>query len=132
MAFRGSRRAVAEALASKELVVTRRIDGIGKRIDVRDFLRDLRVDDGLARLDLQRAGVVGDLVVLSAEVEVRGSGGVKIAEVIEATFGDTELPHRSVRTALGARGPGGEIVSPLEIEVMRMLRAERTPAVAAQ
>ncbi len=123
---------VAEALASKELVVTRRIDGIGKRVDVRDFLRDLRVDDGLARQELQRAGVVGDLVVLSAEVEVRGSGGVKISEVIEATFGDAELPHRSVRTALGARGPGGEIVSPLELEVMRMLRAERTPAVAAQ
>jgi hypothetical protein len=70
------------------------------------------------------------MVVLSAEVEVRGSGGVKIAEVIEATFGETELPHRSVRTALGALGPGGEIVSPLELEAMRVLRASRTPAAA--
>ena len=121
---------VAAALAAAELPVVRRIDGIGKRVEVRGFLRELCVDDGRARADLRRAGVIGDLVVLSAEVEVRGSGGVKIAEVVEATFGDAELPHRAVRTALGALGPDGQVVSPLELEAVRLLRAARAPAAA--
>jgi radical SAM-linked protein len=119
---------IATALASAELVVTRRIDGIGKRVDVRDYLRELRVDDVGARQHLARAGVVGDLVALAAEVEVRGSGGVKIAEVIEATFGDAELPHRSVRTSLGSAGPDGEVISPQELELLRALRASRSSA----
>jgi hypothetical protein len=122
---------IASALASAQLVVTRRIDGIGKRVDVRDYLRELRVDDGLARQQLARAGVVGDLVALAAEVDVRGSGGVKIAEVIEAAFGDAELPHRSVRTGLGSAGPDGGIVSPLDLDVLRLLRGSRAPASAS-
>jgi radical SAM family uncharacterized protein/radical SAM-linked protein len=121
---------VAKALAATELPVMRRIDGVGKRVDVRDFLRELRLDGGRAREDLARAGVVGDLVTLAVEVEVRGSGGVKISEVVEATFGDAELPHRSLRTALGAAGPDGAIVSPLELEAMRVLRASRAPEAA--
>jgi radical SAM-linked protein len=118
---------VAKALAAAELPVMRRIDGVGKRIEVRSFLRELRIDDGRAREELSRAGIVGDLVTLAVEVEVRGSGGVKIAEVVEATFGDAELPHRSLRTALGAAGPAGEMISPLELEAMRTLRAARAP-----
>ena len=34
-------------------------------------------------------------------------------------FGDAELPHRSVRIALGAAGLDGEILSPLELERLR-------------
>ena len=36
-------RCVAKALAAPELVVIRRIDGMGKRVDVRGFLRELRI-----------------------------------------------------------------------------------------
>jgi radical SAM family uncharacterized protein/radical SAM-linked protein len=122
---------LAAALAATELPVVRRIDGIGKRVDVRSFLRELRVDDGRAREELGRAGIVGDLVALGVEVEVRGSGGVKIAEVVEATFGDAELPHRAVRTALGALGNDGRIVSPLELDAVRALRSSRAAASAA-
>ncbi len=122
---------VAAALAASALPVMRRIDGVGKRVDVRDYLRELRVDDAQARRDLARAGIAGDLVALGVEVDVRGSGGVKIAEVIEATFGDAELPVRSVRTGLGSVGPSGEILSPLELDAIRALRAMRAPAAAA-
>jgi hypothetical protein len=68
--------------------------------------------------------------VLSAEVEVRGSGGVKIGEVVEVVVGDAELPHRSVRVALGARRADGSLASPLDLDGLRAVReAARAAAV---
>ncbi len=115
------RERIERGLAASELCVVRRIDGIGKRVDVRDFLRAISIDEG-SDASLARAGVVGDLVPLAVEVDVRGSGGVKIAEVIEAVF-DPELPHRSVRTLLGKRLPDGAIASPLELSALRKPRS---------
>ncbi|HEY8038616.1 MAG TPA: TIGR03960 family B12-binding radical SAM protein [Polyangiaceae bacterium] len=111
--------------AATSLVVVRRIDGIGKRVDVRDFLRsiELATDEGSALL--ARAGIVGDLVPLTVEVDVRGSGGVKIAEVMEAMCGDAELPHRAVRVALGARLADGRVASTMELDTLRALRTAR-------
>jgi radical SAM family uncharacterized protein/radical SAM-linked protein len=111
------------AMEASTLVVMRRIDGVGKRVDVREFLRSVELagDEGVA--SVARAGIVGELLVLSVEVEVRGSGGVKISEVVEALWGDAELPHRAVRVALGARLPGGALVSPLDLEGLRAARA---------
>jgi radical SAM family uncharacterized protein/radical SAM-linked protein len=110
---------IVEALAAPELGVVRRIDGIGKRVDVRDFLRTIALaDEGAASLD--RAGVVGDLIPILVEVDVRGSGGVKIAEVVEAVF-DSELPNRALRTALGKRLPD-RVASPLELGAHRKPR----------
>jgi radical SAM-linked protein len=107
------RERVEGARAASELVVVRRIDGIGKKVDVRAYLRSLEVDEPEASRALAQAGIVGDLVALSAEVDITGSGGVKIAEVLEAVCGDTELPQRAVRTALGKRQPDGSIASPI-------------------
>jgi hypothetical protein len=116
----------AAAMAAASLDVLRRIDGIGKRVYVREFLRSLEIGAGDAETWLARAGIVGDMVALGAEVEVRGSGGVKIAEVVEAVTGDAELPHRAVRIALGTVS-GGRVVSPLELELLRALRAKPSP-----
>ncbi len=107
------RERVEEALAARELPVVRRIDGIGKRIDVREFLRALDVARDASLLD--RAGIGGDLVTLAVEVDVRGSGGVKIAEVVEVVFGDAEVPHRAVRVELGTRRLDGSVASPLDL-----------------
>jgi radical SAM family uncharacterized protein/radical SAM-linked protein len=112
---------IAAGLAAPELCVVRRIDGIGKRVDVRDFLRSIALDAGGAA-SLARAGVVGDLIPVSVEVDVRGSGGVKIAEVVEAVF-DPELPSRAVRVELGKRLPDRGVVSPLELPALRKPRA---------
>jgi hypothetical protein len=121
---------IATALEAKELPVVRRIDGIGKRVDVRDFLRAIAPADA-ARVSLGRAGLVGDLVGLSVEVDVRGSGGVKIAEVTEAVFG-ADLPARAVRVALAKRLPSGELASPVQLDALRKPRthasAEEAPA----
>ncbi len=115
------RERIGLALDARELCVVRRIDGIGKRVDVRDFLRAIAIDEGSAS-SLVRAGIVGDLVPLAVEVDVRGSGGVKIAEVIEAVF-DAELPHRPVRVLLGKRLVGGAVASPLELPALRKPRS---------
>src|SRR5581483_4334640 len=73
---------IEAAFASRELVIVRRIDGIGKRVDVRAFLRRVELDAESGRAALAAAGIVGDFVPLAVEVDVRGSGGVKIAEVV--------------------------------------------------
>jgi radical SAM-linked protein len=103
---------IERSLAAQELTVVRRIDGIGKRVEVRGFLRSIEVDRD-AQWGLERAGIVGDLVPIAVEVDIRGSGGVKIAEVIEAVFDDAELPQRAVRVALGARQADGSIAAPI-------------------
>jgi radical SAM family uncharacterized protein/radical SAM-linked protein len=114
-------------LAATELCVIRRIDGIGKRVDVRDFLRVIEIRPEAAS-ELDRAGILGDMLTLAVEVDVRGSGGVKIAEVVEAIF-DIELAHRSVRVQLGKRLPNGATALPLELDLLRKPRP--SPALVA-
>jgi radical SAM family uncharacterized protein/radical SAM-linked protein len=124
--------AAQAAMHAGSRIVMRRIDGVGKRVDVREFLVGLEVQTAEGAALLQRAGLAGDLVALTAQVHVRGSGGVKIAEVVETVTGDAELPHRAVRVALGAVGAGRGITSPLELDALRVLRAaQRTPTEAA-
>jgi radical SAM family uncharacterized protein/radical SAM-linked protein len=120
------RERMALGLAASELLVVRRIDGIGKRVDVRDFLRTIALVTDGASDGLSRAGIAGDLVMLAVEVDVRGSGGVKIAEVVEAVL-DPELPHRAVRVALGKRLADGSLATPLDVA---FLRKPRTAAVS--
>ncbi len=116
---------IAEAFAASELCVVRRIDGIGKRIDVRDFLRSMTIsDDGAA--SLARAGIIGDLIAVAVEVDVRGSGGVKISEVVEAVL-DPELPNRAVRVTLGKR-LADRIASPLDLTPLRKPRPQLVTA----
>ena len=112
---------IEAALAATTLPLVRRIDGIGKRIDVRELLRSIEVSDEAKRA-LERAGIIGDLVAVGIEVDIRGSGGVKIAEVVEAVCGDAELPYRAVRLALGARRLDGSLVSPLALGALRAFR----------
>src|SRR5262249_47605123 len=71
-----------------------------------------------------RAGIVGDLVPMIVDVDIRGNGAVKIAEVIEAMT-DAEMPHRAVRVALGAWN-GEEIASPLDLARVRKHREPTT------
>jgi hypothetical protein len=101
------------ALASETLPVVRRIEGIGKRVDVRSFLRVACVGNGQSVAALQRAGIVGDLLPLDIVVDVRGSGGVKAAEVVEAVFGDGAIPNRAVRVELGTWRADGSIAPPI-------------------
>jgi radical SAM-linked protein len=106
---------VGEARNGRPLIAIRRIEGVGKRVDVGDFLRSVSVNDPATGDDLDRAGLGGYAATLGVEVDVRGSGGVKIAEVVEVLFGRDDVPWRAVRTALGRRVGANGLASPLEL-----------------
>jgi len=108
---------VAALLASTEHKVVRRIEGIGKVVDVRAFVRAIEVSSDASRAAIAGAGIVGDLVTMLVDVEIRGSGAVKISEVVEALAGE-DIPHRAVRVALGA-WKDGTIVSPIDLDAVR-------------
>jgi len=104
---------VAEAMAAKELRVKRMIEGIGKWVDVREYLRALEVGTPAAAAAIAEAGLVGSFVPLAVDLEIRGSGAIKIAEVVEVLAGASDLPHRAVRFALGTWNDGA-VVSPFD------------------
>ncbi len=134
---------VARALQARELKVLRRIDGIGKWVDVREYLRRIEIASPEAATALTIAGMVGDLVPLLVDLEIRGSGAVKISELLEvltrdeapvgvdapverlwgkskrARVNDDVLPHRAVRIAMGLWKDGGQIASPLDLDAVR-------------
>ncbi|HEX3770966.1 MAG TPA: TIGR03960 family B12-binding radical SAM protein [Polyangiaceae bacterium] len=124
---------IEAGLAATELTVIRRIDGVGKKVAVRDFLRSMTLVEGASEAAeaLRQAGIAGDLEVIAVEVDVRGSGGVKIAEVVEAVL-DPELPHRAVRVALGKRLADGALASPTDLLFLRRPRSAVVPVEAAQ
>jgi radical SAM-linked protein len=119
---------VAQARAAGELPIVRRIDGIGKRVDVKKFL--LGVDVVAAPTVLAEAGLAGDLVTLRVDCAILGSGAVKIAEVVEALAHDASFEHRAVRVAMGRRR-GSDIVSPLHLDDLRGRPLEAATPVAA-
>jgi radical SAM-linked protein len=105
---------VTEAMAAPELRVKRTIEGIGKWVDVREYLRALEIDTPASIAAVGRAGLLGRFVVVSVDLEIRGSGAIKIGEVVEALAGTSDLPHRAVRFGLGSWSVG-EVVSPFDL-----------------
>lgn len=94
--------------------VRRDISGIGKIIDVKRFVSDLRrADDALVET-IRRAGLVGRVVVLDARVRIMPTGSAKAAEIVEALTGDRALPWSAVRVALTGNG-----ASPLDLDAHR-------------
>ncbi len=102
---------VNEVMQAKEIRLKRVIEGIGKWVDVREYLRGLEVGSPGAIAATAAAGLVGSFVVLGVDLEIRGSGAIKISEVVEALAGTSELPHRAVRFAMGTFRDG-EVLSP--------------------
>jgi radical SAM family uncharacterized protein/radical SAM-linked protein len=110
---------VEHARAAPSLRLLRKIDGIGKWVDVREYLRRIDAADQDAARAIAAAGLVGDFVTLGVDLEIRGSGAIKISEVAEALAGSDEpLPHRAVRMAIGT-WRDGTIASPLDLAAVR-------------
>jgi radical SAM family uncharacterized protein/radical SAM-linked protein len=109
---------VAEAMVGGDLRVRRTIEGVGRWVDVRDYLRGLTLGSERARRAVCEAGLVGDFEVLEADVEIRGSGAVKVSEVVLAVTKIADFPHRAVRFGLGA-WRGDDIASPFDLEHTR-------------
>jgi radical SAM family uncharacterized protein/radical SAM-linked protein len=108
--------AISDFLSKSEHVIRRSIDGLGKKVDVRHFVRALRVGGEAEREALLSAGLLGDLLPVEVVVDLGPSGSTKAAEVVEALFGPG-FPHKAVRAELLAGN-----VSPLDTLSLRVTR----------
>jgi radical SAM-linked protein len=107
---------LSELLAKAEAPVRRDVGGVGKKVDVRRFLRSLALGNEAGLESLERAGIVGALLPLEVGIAITPTGSAKVAEVVEALFG-RPVEHLSVRVELFA-GAG----SPLELLAHRRVR----------
>jgi radical SAM-linked protein len=98
------------------LVVRRNIDGVGKRVDVAQYLEMVRVGEGATQL--ARAGLVGELIPVAIGLRITQSGTAKAGEALEALLGRADVPARIVRSALGCNR-NGALTSPLELDALR-------------
>ena len=131
---------VERVLATPEIKVIRRFErGLAKAVDVKRFLRGLSVGDERASAFLDEAQVAGDFIPLLADVAIMGDGGVKIAEVIEALFPETNakmgtsaefnvnaIPYHAVRAEMGLSHEGAYI-TPLDLAKVMELRPPPPP-----
>ena len=107
-------RRIAEFLAKTEYKVRRDVEGLGKMVDVRRFVQEMRLGGDDSRALLERAGLIGRMIAVDVTIEIGQQGSAKVSEVVEALFGVRDFPHRGVRTALLA-GAG----TPLDLELHR-------------
>jgi len=100
-------RRMAEFLAKTECKVRRDVEGLGKMVDVRRFVREMQLGGDDSRELLEHAGLIGRMIAIDVTIEIGQQGSAKVAEVVEALFGVRDFPHRGVRTALlaGTRTP---------------------------
>lgn len=117
--------------SANELKVLRKIEGIGKWVDVKTYLRALVVDDPRAAAILARAGIDGDVVPVLVDVAITQNGAVKAHEVGEVLLGEAgkDTPYVVVRAKMGGY-IDGEIVSPLETDRFRKAPAPKPEAQA--
>ncbi len=106
---------IAAFLAETSVKVRRDVKGIGKMIDVRAMVTELRLGDIDDRKALNDAGVVGRLVPVRVALTIGQQGSARLVELMEALLGDASFPFAAVRTALLATG-----TSPLELGAHRL------------
>ena len=125
---------VAAFLAAPELRHKRVIDGIGKWVDVRSFVRAMKLggDDALAP-----AGLHGDFTSLTIDVDIRPNGAVRLEEIVKTLAGEsggeaagTTPEPFGLRVGLGAWS-GDALVSPMDLETARELHRARSAIAAA-
>jgi hypothetical protein len=108
-----------------ELRTRRTIDGIGKWIDVKNYLVDAEVGSGGQAL--AQAGIVGELLPLTIRLRFTDSGTAKASEALNTLLGQSEVAARLVRASLQWR-TGNAYGTPLELERLREVRATAAAA----
>jgi len=107
-------RRMAEFLAKTECTIRRDVEGLGKMVNVRQFVEKIALGGEDSHELLERAGLIGRMIAVDVTIEIGQRGSAKVAEVVEALFGVKDFPHRGVRSALLA-GSG----TPLDLELHR-------------
>jgi radical SAM-linked protein len=116
----GIARRIEEFLGKTEHKLRRNVEGVGKFVNVREFVTEMSLGGEESQASLERAGLVGRMIAVDVTIEVGPRGSTKIVEVVEALTGISDFPHRGVRTQLLAGA-----VTPLELEHHRK---KATPA----
>ncbi|MGE0789605.1 MAG: TIGR03960 family B12-binding radical SAM protein [Sandaracinaceae bacterium] len=112
--------ALAARIASRRegpLVVERRIEGIGKNVDVGKYLVDVRVGEGGDVL--RAAGVHGALVPVHLTMRITGGGTAKAGEALAVLTGEPDVDASWVRAALLAAVDDAR-VPPEELAALRV------------
>lgn len=110
------RERVVERLAGP-IIAMRKVEGIGKRVDVGALL--LGVDVGVGHEAVAAAGYVGELLPVTFLTRVTANGAAKPAEALDGLLGAEEVPARFVRVAQGSLAEDGSLRSPMDIEAHR-------------
>jgi len=115
---------VAERRAAP-MVALRKVEGIGKKVDVGALLVDARLDEGHDAI--AAAGYAGALLALSFLTRVTANGAAKPAEVVDALLGDGDgdVPARFVRVAQGRLAEDGTLTSPLDLVPLKVVKTPR-------
>ncbi len=106
---------ISAFLARDKAVVKRMTKGIGRLIDVKARIHSISVGDAQTRARIAAAGLIGRFSSVVVEVELGPDGSVKPTEVVEALFGDAEVPHQAIRDALLIAAATSRKPSPTEI-----------------
>jgi radical SAM-linked protein len=96
---------IAAFLGREKVVVKRMTKGIGRLVDVRSRVLSLTMGDSTTQERVRRAGIVGRVTTLEAEVLLGPDGSVKPTEIVEALLGDAQYPHHAIRDALLIAAP---------------------------
>jgi radical SAM family uncharacterized protein/radical SAM-linked protein len=107
-------RRMAEFLAKPECTIRRDVEGLGKMVNVRQFVQKMQLGGQDSSELLERAGLIGRMIAVDVTIEIGQRGSAKVSEVVEALFGVKDFPHRGVRSALLA-GTG----TPHDLELHR-------------
>jgi radical SAM-linked protein len=105
---------ITEFLAKTDSLIRRDVEGLGKMVNVRQFVQKMQLGGEHSRQTLERAGLIGRMVPIDVTIEIGQRGSAKVSEVVEALLGIKDFPHRGVRSALLA-GDG----TPQELELHR-------------
>jgi radical SAM family uncharacterized protein/radical SAM-linked protein len=114
----GLQQRVDAFMAKDSATVLRVAIRIGKKVDVRKYIQTLAIESDHA--EIQRAGFVGDLVVLKASTRLLDGGGARLSEVVHAILGDENFPFQCVRTALGKANASG-VLSMMDLPAFRKM-----------
>ena len=121
-------RRIAEFLAKTECSVRRDVEGLGKNVNVRQFVTEMALGGDDSRALLEQAGLIGRMIPIDVTIEIGQRGSAKVSEVVEALFGVRDFPHRGVRSALLA---GEGTPSDLELHRKRPVLPQTPSAEAA-
>jgi len=115
-------RRMTEFMAKTESTIRRDVEGLGKMVNVRQFVEKMQLGGEDSRELLERAGLIGRMIAIDVTIEIGQRGSAKVSEVVEALFGVRDFPHRGVRSALLA-GTG----TPHDLELHRKRPAINEP-----